>query len=58
MAKQAEIREGIVKLLRFHEARFEDIKREERTTEGYIIGEESNRNKTTQKILQLIEEGV
>ena len=53
MTKQEEIREGIIKLLKLHEARLEDIKQEERTAEGYIISEEDNRNKTTTAILKL-----
>ncbi len=45
-------------LLKLHEARLADINREERTTEGYIIGEESNRNKTIGSILSKITEAV
>lgn len=48
-----EIREKMDKLLRLHEAKLVDIEREELTTEGYIIREESNRNKTTKAILSL-----
>ena len=50
-----QVMEQINTKLKFHEARLEDIKREERTTEGYIIGEESNRNKTIKEILSIPE---
>jgi len=50
-----EVTEKINRELIRHEARLKDITQGKRTTEGYIIGEENNRIKTVDQILQLVE---